>query len=175
MAAPRISAADLDWLAFRYAAGELQGAELNTFEELLGTDERACSAVAQAVMLGQAVVQVEHQAVVQVARDVAVVRPIRQPSAWRTLAVAACCVASVAVAFVGLSFINRSQKQSAETATQVAALWIRGADEDQSLESTATLNQEQVGLEEDDAVPAWLLAAITEQQKTEDGEEMMQD
>ncbi len=167
MTAPRISAADLEWLAFRYAAGELQGTELNTFEELLATDERACAAVAQAVMLGQAVMQVE--------RGAAVVQPIRQRSARRALAVAVCCAASVAIAFVGLSFINVSNKQSAEAATKVAALWIQGADEDQSFEAISAVNHEQVDQEDEDAVPAWLLAAITEQQKTEDGEEMMQD
>ncbi|MDB5334496.1 MAG: hypothetical protein JWN70_115 [Planctomycetaceae bacterium] len=167
MTAPRISDADLEWLAFRYAAGELQGTELNSFEELLGTDERACAAVAQAVTLGQAVLQVE--------RDVVVVQPMKRGSARRAFAVAACCVASVAFAFVCLTFVNVSHKQSSETAKQVAALWIQGADEDQSLEATTTVNHEQVDLEEEDAVPAWLLAAVTEQQKTEDGEEMMQD
>jgi hypothetical protein len=46
---------DLDWLAFQYAAGELQGTERDAFELLLATDLLACEALAKAVQLCQAI------------------------------------------------------------------------------------------------------------------------
>lgn len=167
MTAPRISDADLEWLAFCYAAGELQDAELDQFEQLLATDERACMAVAQAVMLAQAVVQVAH--------SVTIAPPAPARSTRRSAIAAACCAACVALAAGWLSFTTPAPKQSVETASTVAALWVQGADDDQSSDTILLASHEQVDLEDEDAVPGWLLAAVTEQHNAEDGEEMMQD
>jgi len=46
---------DLNWLAFRYVAGELDDAETQAFEARLETDQPAREAVAQSVALTQSV------------------------------------------------------------------------------------------------------------------------
>ncbi|MEX2173813.1 MAG: hypothetical protein WD872_05585 [Pirellulaceae bacterium] len=51
----RDSRHDLDWLAFCYAADELSPTEAAAFEHLLGTDQSAREALAQAVELTQAI------------------------------------------------------------------------------------------------------------------------
>lgn len=187
MTAPRISDADLEWLAFRYAAGELQAAELDQFEQLLATDERACMAVAQAVMLGQAVMQIEQLSdkprhnergqveYGQVEHSVTIALPAKARSTRRSAIAAACCAAGVALAAGWPSFTTPASKQSVETASTVAALWVHGADDEQASETILPASPEPVDLEDEDAVPGWLLAAVTEQQNAEDGEEMMQD
>ena len=89
----------------------------------------------------------------------------------------ACSAAALVLAVGWLSFYQKtSDRPGTETATTVAALWIDGADaeEDQSIDRVL-VNQEQLDLEDEDAVPGWLLAAVTEQHNTEEGEEMMQD
>src|SRR5436309_2063668 len=52
---------DLDWLAFCYAAGELDSAEAELFEARLVDDQAACEALASAVELTQTVAAAETQ------------------------------------------------------------------------------------------------------------------
>lgn len=52
---------DLDWLAFCYAAGELDAAESENFEAKLADDQRAREALARAVELTQTVAAAESQ------------------------------------------------------------------------------------------------------------------
>ena len=162
---------DLDWLAFQYAAGELRGTELDQFEQLLATDERACAALAQAVLLGQAVVRCE-----QSARTVVVPARItdRRP-AWQTIAVA-CSVACVAVGVGWWKPWSPAKNSGTAAASEVATLWIQGADEDLGeAQAVHPHDVPDVDAEEDDAVPGWMLAAVTHQQQAADDEEIMND
>lgn len=173
MTAPQISDADLDWLACRYVLGELSGAELAMFEQLAATDDRACTAVVEAVLLVEGVVLAERNPV-----EVPVIQPAARHASYRINAALVGSAAALVLTVGWLSFFKKSFDQSApETATTVAALWIDGADaeDDQSIDRVLSVNPEQLDLEDEDAVPGWLLAAVTEQHKTEDGEEMMQD
>ena len=52
---------DLDWLAFCYAAGELDAAQAEQFEARLADDQSACEALARAVELTQTVAAAESQ------------------------------------------------------------------------------------------------------------------
>lgn len=170
MTAPRISTVDLDWLAFRYVVGELQGTELAEFEQLLATDDRACTAVVGAVMLVEGVVQVEQR---QFEHSTAVAQPLSHRPVRRLAAAMACCIAGLVLAVGWLSFTETSSKrQTSEAATTVAALWVQGVDEDVG-ESVVSVNSDAADPEDpedEDAVPGWLLAAVTEQQAN-DGEE----
>ena len=53
---------DLNWLAFRYIAGEMPDEELATFEQSLAESQPAREAVAAAVLLAQAVALAENTA-----------------------------------------------------------------------------------------------------------------
>ncbi len=176
MTAPRISDADLDWLACRYVLGELSGTELDSFEQLLAVaDERACHAVVEAVMLVEGVAQIERS---EVGVHLPPVQPMPRRTLRQVLVALACSAAAVVLAVGWLGFSGKSSdQQGVESASTVAALWIDAADaeDDQRLDRVLAVNHEQDDFEEEDAVPGWLLAAVTEQHNTDDGEEMMQD
>jgi hypothetical protein len=172
-----LSTADLDWLAFQYAAGELQGAELDAFERLLATDDRACEALAQAVMLGQAVVQCEQAvAAPRAAAATPTITIVRQPAplqtnAWHHAVVA--CAAVCCVLCVSLWSRQAGHDEFPDQSSTVAALWVQGAEED--FASDALPNGQETVLDDEVAVPDWLLAAVHEQQRAADGEEILHD
>lgn len=171
---------DLDWLAFQYAAGELHGDELEQFELLLATDERACAALAQAVLLGQAVVQCEGARGEQAAATI--VMPYRMgDAAWNSLRpwfrnVAVVCGVGCCVMILGW-WRPRVPVETSATASEMATLWIEGADEDQDGDALTpdTHDIADSEIEAGDAVPGWLLAALTHQQQLGDEAEVMND
>ena len=178
MTAKTISDVDLDWLAFQYAAGELRGPELDRFEQLLATDDRACAALAQSMLLGQAIVQCEQSAdvVIVPSRLDSTARPVGRRPSFQNIAVA-CCAACVALVLGWWQPWAPAGNSGSAVASEVAALWIEGADEDLGGEALAphihdVADQEA---EDEDAVPGWLLAAVTEQQRAAEDEEIMND
>ena len=182
MTTKNFSPDDLDWLAFQYVAGELLGADLEAFEDLLATDDRACSAVAQAVQVTEAVVCCEHDYGQSVNRELRLARvasPVPQPAKrqlWRGLLAVACSAASVAVMISWLNLQAPPEQLVTGSETAVAALWVHNADDEATHDLVTATNTELHDSEEEDAVPAWLLAAVTEEQQTEtDDEEVMQE
>ncbi len=159
MTTEHIPEPDFDWLAFQYAAGELQGAELEAFEKLLATDERAGGALAQAVLLGQAVVQCEQATTVVVPR--ANSNDLAPLSARRSFGRQLIAVSTVACSlmFVGWLYLRSPQDATSNEASTVAALWINGADEDVATDPVLP-DHELVELAEDEPIPGWLLAAV---------------
>ncbi len=177
MSTEHISTADLDWLAFQYAAGELQGAELEGFEKLLATDDRACAALAQAVMLGEAVVHCEQSGQIIIPRTDADFAGKAGRSAHRASysnLIAASTVAC-SLLFVGWMLVQTPHRNvSHESASAVAQLWIEGADEGSATEAVLP-DRDAADLVEEEPVPGWLLAALNHQQAGEDGEILMND
>jgi hypothetical protein len=174
MAGEHISDADLDWLAFRYAAGELSGAELDTFEMQLATDERACAAVARAVQLGQAIVYCE-----QPAESTVRTTTLRGPAANKSRRFGSRRIIAVYSAAFSLLFVAWLVQQASrphianEAASTVAALWIDGADEDTPSEPAVT--DDVTELVEDEPLPGWLLTAVNQQRRAIEDDEIMND
>lgn len=165
MTTEHISQPDLDWLAFQYAAGELQGSELEAFEKLLATDERVGTALAQAVLLGQAVVHCQQSTPI-VAQPVTVSRTQRR--SLISMATVAC-----SLLFVGwLSMPDVPQHTASNEASTVASLWIDGADEVAANEPVLPDSQ-ATNLADDEPIPGWLLAAVTTEQAAD--EQIMND
>jgi hypothetical protein len=84
---------DLDWLAFRYVAGELNESEAEAFEQRLAEQQPAREAVASAVEIVETVTAAEHLEEIPMVATAA-----REASHWRhvawlaiTVGVAACC------------------------------------------------------------------------------------
>jgi hypothetical protein len=126
---------DLEWLAFQYAAGELQGAEVDAFELRLASDLAACEALAAAVMLCHAVAVCEQEIPVSSKTDAfdaggsRVNRPGRQLVSWSVLALlssAACLVLMVKWIDVGPS---PRGSLVAERTSGLVELWIDGAEQ----------------------------------------------
>jgi hypothetical protein len=76
---------ELDWLAFRYVAGELTPKEAGAFEERLASDQAAREAVARAAALGMEVAEARPT----VARTRGFAATVLGPLAWASLGAAA--------------------------------------------------------------------------------------
>lgn len=171
-----ISDADLDWLAFQYAANELPGVDVEAFERLLATDERACAALARAVMLSQAVIAVESAPIHSsgiVRRADAVRVPVSRTFGRGVLAAA---TVACGLLFVGWLSVRtpREESVSPDSAATVASLWVAGAEADAADEVAlpeAAANEPV----DDDPVPGWLMAALSEQQQAMEDEEIIND
>ena len=186
----------LDWLAFRYASGELTKSEQAAFESRLNSDSEsfslaACEAVAQSVQLCDVVVAAFD------ARSESVVAPLDEPAAPRAMSrswtrslrrdvvtrrtsIAAAVAAVVAVGWM-LTSSDRGRtvevvdaegtsmvEADPETASEIVRFW---ADSDSELDLGSddrllTVADVPDTLSAD--VPDWLLAAVQSQQSTGD-------
>lgn len=96
--------ADLDWIAFRYLAGELSETDRLAFDERLAIDQDAREALSAAVELAQVI-------------QLTGVTPSRRPAVWPRWALLA-AAASIAIAFwMGLDRMPRA------SAGEVALVW----------------------------------------------------
>ncbi|MEQ8789021.1 MAG: hypothetical protein RIC55_22100 [Pirellulaceae bacterium] len=165
---------ELDWLAFRYIAGELDEAELEAFELRLAEEQPARDAVALAVEVVQTVSAAEHLEEIPM-----VVTAAREASRWRHVAwlaiaagVAACC-ASVALMFSGgvSSVEHDASALAAERVPQaspvVANAWLETFDQP-ILATSQTVASDPLeiepallsGDETEVATPDWMAAAL---------------
>ena len=173
---------DLDWLAFCYAAGELDVAAAEQFESRLATDQAAREALARAVELTQTVAAAEHQLQDFVTPAVQTATDWNSRLSWMAIGgVASVLVALLWTGVVGptwqtalrglnTSGMNSSAKQHLavawhETGVEIAnvkeaGLWpysrVVGQDEDDAVGLT------EMGTDGSDLVdaPSWMMAAV---------------
>jgi hypothetical protein len=116
---------ELDWLAFRYVAGELDSDEQADFERRLAQDQAACEAVAKAVELTGAIRAVE-------ATSLPPVQLAGVPSRRWSLRMAAClsaCAAILLIVYFQFSLPTesgptvRSDPSSVTDKTELAVVW----------------------------------------------------
>jgi anti-sigma-K factor RskA len=154
-----------DWLALQYVLGELSDADREAFEERLGDDLAACDAVAAASRLVLAL---------RAAAPVPEVSPIepavatdsRHPkksafSAWLSVVVASAAMAVLCL-FATRTPVSRPTSSDVvsvdHTAVELVSLWRSGMDADEG-----DVDDMDEGLESssEDAVPGWMLAAVS--------------
>jgi hypothetical protein len=172
---------ELAWLAFRYVAGELDAAEQSQFELLLADDQAAREAVASAVELSQAA------AVALVERPIVRDGRIGNQSSggarwvWFVAGVAACV--AVAVGMVQLS-VEPSPTASGE-ADALAARWSEvreqappfpwadDVDESSAASSDWAVSLDELESQDEEAIaaPDWMLAAVLQQNSSDDMQE----
>jgi hypothetical protein len=91
-----LSDRELDWLAFRYIAGELTDGESSEFESRLATDQEACEAVSKAVELAEVTSMANRGPLVEVSLPRASNHPDwTRRVAWMVCGAAACLVLMV--------------------------------------------------------------------------------
>lgn len=160
---------DLDWLAFCYAAGELDATQAATFEALLATSQEARERLAAVVALSQHVADVPLAAptVVQPARSG---RHVYERLAWLSLG-AALLLAAI---WVGRNFVNdQGPALPAGTGSgdaELASAWAESFDapseaipeEDASGESHADASSSAADTSTEELlnVPDWMFAAL---------------
>jgi len=154
-------AADLGWLAFQYVSDELSADEVVQFEAHLAGDQAAREAVAEAVLLCQAVAAGEE--IVPVAAER---RSWAQHAVWAAIGAAAC----LAIVFALREPIGKVQNSAARrpgavdlTSAELALVWAQNLE----LPDAASSDEEDLGLavdvresDRDVLVPAWMLEAL---------------
>jgi hypothetical protein len=159
---------ELDWLAFCYAAGELDAADAEAFEARLAEEQAACEALARAVELTQTVVAAEAQC------DDFVVPAGRSKSDWtsRLSWMAIGGLASLLLALlwsgvVGPTWRTTHQRLIAQSQQSLASAWSQtrleireaglwtpaGSIDDDDLAPSASD-------EMSDDAPSWMTAAV---------------
>jgi hypothetical protein len=171
---------DLDWLAFCYAAGELENIDREQFEARLADDQTAREALARAVELCQTVSAVETQHCDYVVPAARVSPAAHTHIAWNQrlswMAVGGLASLLLALLWTGVigpawqtanrNFRSFSQQNLAsawtETRTEIANVreagyWpvIATTDADDELFATSSLNEDML----EDA-PSWMTAAV---------------
>lgn len=152
--------ADLEWLAFQYVSEELSAEDVALFEERLAVDQTAREAVAEAMLLLQAV-----SAGARIASPVQARRSWTQHAAWAAIGAAAC----LAVVFVLRSLPKQSplaQRPQASdlSSAELALVWAQSDPygEPEAADPTA---EEENGLaaeiDRELVVPVWMLEAVS--------------
>jgi len=184
---------DLDWLAFCYAAGELDAPGAEQFEARLAADQLAREALARAVELTQTVAAAEHQAHDFVTPGACIPRAKRVATDWNSrlswMAVGGLASLLVALLWSGVvgptwqtaqRGLNASAKQHLalawqETGIEIAnvkeaGLWpyprLLGQDDDDALALAET------GTDGNELVesPSWMMAAVFGSTESDDAE-----
>ncbi len=155
--------AEIDWLAFAYVVGELDGAELDEWTaRLAGGDVEACEAVAGAVELIQAVGSPGRPSVVT---DTVVGNSDSRVARWRFVAAAVVCLVLVVV----LSWKQGDQAAdelagdlvpgSATADGELLSSWAGGTDAELAELGVAT-GPDALVAETELVVPEWMIAAL---------------
>jgi hypothetical protein len=166
----------LDWLAFCYAAGELDASEAEAFESRLAEEQSAREALARAVELAQTVAAAEAQ------YGDLVVPAAQAKTDWRLAWMAIGGLASLLVALLWSGIVGptlrttqhrllaQSQQGLASAWSQTrleirdAGLWTApGASDD---DEPATLASDEM----DDEAPSWMTVAVFNMPKSDAGQ-----
>jgi hypothetical protein len=160
---------DLDWLAFRYVAGEMTDDESAAFELRLADDQLARDAVVEAVQLGECIVAIESQT------PVVAVASAPAQGRWMEffLAAAACGLLIATVAY------QSGERSSPGISDQVAEAWSQRLDTDWSdiPGDDFAVNPEESDVPEagetamTSDVPDWMLEAVRSLQSMDQSEQ----
>jgi len=179
MSDPSEQLSDLDWLAFRYVAGELTADEALRFEHTLAEDQAAREAVAAAVELGSAVCSVYAQPIHQPSIDRS--PGMLRPAAWMSVGAAVSLAIVLAWQIFGgdhhgaggnggaVAGRTADDVDGSRDAGLLAAAWAQAGldaelDEQEGwLAPDVALFQEEANTEgEVIETPEWLLAAVAD-------------
>jgi len=165
---------DLDWLAFRYVAGELDESEVKTLEQRLAEQQPAREAVVSAVEIVETVTAAEHLQEIPMVATAA-----REASHWRhvawlaiTVGVAACC-ASLALLYWSGAWHSDPQQPAVASdkvppaSPTLANAWLETFNQPVLVTSETTMSEPLdiepaplVGETSEMVAPDWMAAAL---------------
>jgi hypothetical protein len=165
-----LNMADLNWFAFQYVSDGLSSEEAREFELRLAEDQAAREAVAEAVLLWQAVAAgAKVAACANVER-----RSWRSPAAWAAIGAAA-CLALIFVLRTPLSTLRQAQlpQEANLTSAELALVWVQGLAPEALLfeEDDLGLAADIREVEADEVVPHWMLEALGDSQESLESKE----
>lgn len=149
--------ADLEWFAFQYVSDELPAAEAARFEDRLAGDQAAREAVAESMLLLQAVA-----AGARIASP-APHRTWLQPAAWAAIGAAACLAIIFAIRSLPRDPVVAQRPQAADlTSAELALVWAQNSSfEDPSSAEVAAEEDLSLAADADVIVPVWMLEALS--------------
>jgi hypothetical protein len=163
---------DLDWLAFCYAAGELDAAETELFEARLADDQAAREALARAIELTQTVAAAETQCGDFVTVGSRTNLDWNRRLSWMAVGgLASLLIAMLWSGFIGPTWHTAQSRLTANSRYQLAMAWNQARDEFADVRE-AGLWLPLAGNEADDYVandmagddvadsPSWMMAAV---------------
>src|SRR5688500_3644539 len=135
----KLTAHELDWLAFRYIAGELPACESVDFESLLADDQSARDAVVRAVELSQ-VVLAGQTSLADAPAEVGFVSTSANSRNWSThLSWLASGVAAALLIVLAMNFGSQPQLEvRSPVSPELAQAWLRQAESDESGDDNAS-------------------------------------
>jgi hypothetical protein len=164
---------DLDWLAFCYAAGELDAGDAELFEARLADDQAAREALARAVELTQTVAAAETQCGDLVTPATRTNLDWNRRLSWMAIGgLASVLVALLWSGFVGPTWHTAQHRLKAQSRYQLAMAWNQTRDEFADVREAAlwlplgsdTNDDASWGFMSDDEVvaeaPSWMTAAV---------------
>ena len=149
------SAADREWLAFRYIAGELTGEELVLFEAELETSQIAREAVARAVDLSQAIAIAESH---QVELVEAVSRTASRKS-W-IYSIGWIGAGAVAASVAGAVWWNMQVPKAGTSELAESWIWVKATGLVPSAVEKHAEPKSVVDAAEADVAPSWMTAGV---------------
>jgi ferric-dicitrate binding protein FerR (iron transport regulator) len=142
---------DAAWLAFRYAAGELDPAESVRFEQCLETDPDACESLVQAVRLMEVARQAARQARPRPRR-------LHLPARLATSAVAAAATVALYVAMGGLQGPRATDPEIASPwSGEAVQAWASLRPDPEALAWEGESELEDSTASATDPLPSWML------------------
>lgn len=160
---------DLQWQAMQYVLDELSDAEREAFESRLADDLSACEAVTSAsrlMMTTQSAMQNSPRPSPLVVATPVVATPVSRGGAWLVVAlttsVALLCVVALQSSVSGPAGPVAGVQDSVE----LVSLWRSGMDVDGADDDDA----DDAGDAANDAVPSWMLAAVSFEAAAVDGQ-----
>ena len=170
---------ELNWLAFRYVAGEMSADECAEFETRLADDQAAREAVASAVELTQTMACAANDSFDIAAPEIVVRKRGRAVRGrrllWVGLGAAACLTLVVLlrgvfdVRDIADSNSNPTRRARDSQPQQLALVWsqTRQAEETGGEADEETMSADETANSEDRSMPpSWIVAAITELEKS---------
>lgn len=155
--------AELDWLAFRYIAGELSPVEGQAFEARLESDLAACEAVARAVQFAETMTLGVGSASKVVASPAVVARSgLAAGRNWSTARRWALTAVSGAAALVVVGVLSlRTEPRTEVAEPSVVEIWADSWHTDAEPEPVAAeIGHADLADTDDLVAPGWLMAAV---------------
>lgn len=166
----------LQWLAFRYVAGEMQTDEAAQFEQRMLSDLDACEAVIRSMQLSETVVAAFEQPAAAVA-PAKLSRTTEPQPISRRLSLAA-SASALAGAFALALFATQSRDiapslESTQT-SELVRLWTTSKDSTAIVVDDVEANATEASQPADLQVPDWLIAALEAKQRDADEDDILE-
>lgn len=166
---------DLNWLAFRYVAGEMAADESAAFEQRMLSDLDACEAVIRSAQLCESVDAAFDQPAAPVMSPAKFAQPQETRPAGRRMSVAASAVAgALALALFAVTSRDSVSTHEARETAEIVRLWKDSADTSAGVGDDAEATVAETAQAADIHVPDWMIAALEAKQRDAEEDDIIE-